>query len=382
MLHLFASLERGGAEQRTLEMVLSRPDEAFAFQVATLSGRGGPLEREFVLAGAQVHHLTLKSGRFPGQLRRLVRTQRIDIVHSHVDIYSGVVLFLARWFGVRGRVAHFRSDGTGLESTRWKRLLGAGLRLLLDHSATVIVGVSPSALDCAWRSTWASDPRCRVLLSGLDLDRAERGIRTADSARTDLGASDSVHLVLHVGRDIPSKNRARALNVFGRIADADSDAMLVFLGREDPRELQRWHAVAASLGVHDRIVNLGDRADALRFIAAADLLLVTSTREGLPGVVAEAATVGTPVLASDLPGVRFLAERLGGINVLDLEQPDRCWAAAAVTLLSHRPDSDERLARVAATRGTEFDVRVAEMAYRRVWRDAVIVNRPSGRDGR
>jgi glycosyltransferase involved in cell wall biosynthesis len=44
----------------------------------------------------------------------------------------------------------------------------------------------------------------------------------------------------------------------------------------------------------------------------------------------EALACGAPVVASNLPGVREIAERTAGVTVLDLEQPDSAWAAAIV----------------------------------------------------
>ena len=66
--------------------------------------------------------------------------------------------------------------------------------------------------------------------------------------------------------------------------------------------------MAAGLPNSSRLLLVGERWDLPEWLCSADLLLVTSMREGLPGVVLEAVAAGTPVVASDLPGVRWLEE--------------------------------------------------------------------------
>ena len=86
----------------------------------------------------------------------------------------------------------------------------------------------------------------------------------------------------------------------------------------------------------DGVALAGNRSDIVRLVKAADLMIFPSLWEGLPGAVLEAASAGIPVLASDLPGVRELAEHLSRIEALSLERADRDWALRAAELASSR----------------------------------------------
>jgi glycosyltransferase involved in cell wall biosynthesis len=96
-------------------------------------------------------------------------------------------------------------------------------------------------------------------------------------------------------------------------------------------------ARVTSLGLTDHVVLAGERADVASLVAAADLLLLTSLREGIPGVVLEARAAGTPVVATDLPGVREIERRLGGVTPVGLDQPDATWADHALAALAVAP---------------------------------------------
>src|SRR6202008_736578 len=63
-------------------------------------------------------------------------------------------------------------------------------------------------------------------------------------------------------------------------------------------------ALHAELGLGDRFRLLGYRDEAGRLIAGASLFVLASPHEGLPVTVMEALTLGVPVVAPDVGGLR------------------------------------------------------------------------------
>jgi glycosyltransferase involved in cell wall biosynthesis len=87
---------------------------------------------------------------------------------------------------------------------------------------------------------------------------------------------------------------------------ARPDASLWFIGEGPAR-----YALASSaseLGIGNRVVFTGQRADLPGLLSAFDLVVLASEREGMPYVLIEAMAMARPILATDVDGVPELVE--------------------------------------------------------------------------
>ena len=371
--HVLGSVDRGGVEMRMLEVARALREDGPKLSMVTLTGREGSLAQDFKSAGASILPMPLSSPVFAYTFVRFLRKNRIKVVHSHVHLASGFILALAALGGARIRIANFSSDGRSRsEQSLLTRSKYALMRYLLNLFATDIIGIAPSTLTVAWNKGWEDDPRCRVLMTGFDLDK----FTGAGSAGfpAELGIEPHEPVVVHVGRaDIPTKNRDGAIRFFGEYAKSNADGVLLFIGRDGSDAEQaaanraRWLALTEQYGVTSRVLYAGERMDVPELLASADLLLFTSTLEGLPGVLVEARAAGTPVISSDVPGAVHLARHVDGIELLSLERPASTWSDAIARQLKNRPTPASREQARAKLRGSELDIEVAVRHYRKLW---------------
>lgn len=100
--------------------------------------------------------------------------------------------------------------------------------------------------------------------------------------------------IVGVGRLEPQKRWDRLIAAFPRIAE---DVKLLILGEGSLRaELE---AQVAALGLGRRVVLPGHAGDPLPALAGAAVAVLTSDYEGVPGVLREALSVGTPVVSTE-----------------------------------------------------------------------------------
>lgn len=311
--HIFGAMDRGGAEMRTLEVVPHVPGTRHLY--VTLSGRRGELADGIEAAGGLVLPCRL-SAAFPIRFWQLLRHHRPAVVHSNVATFSGAILLIAKLAGVPRRVAHFRSDGDQHGNGWRRRLQRTVMRRLIRLSATDVIGNAPGALAFATGARVVGARGGSVIPDGVVVG-PEPDERQPAELR-----------LLHIARTLPTKRRERAVEILAAGRAAGLAVRLVLVGAMSDEEADGLGALADRLGVRSALELSGPTAEVPAALREADALLVTSTREGLSGVVLEALAEGCPVISTKLPGAAFIARSCVGLQLVLPDAPDEVWVGA------------------------------------------------------
>lgn len=159
--------------------------------------------------------------------------------------------------------------------------------------------------------------------------------------RTALGIDVEARLAVCIGALSPEKDVVSAVRA---LASLPGRWHLVVAG--DGPERERVEQEAASIGP-GRVRLLGQVSDTVQLMAAADVLLLSSRTEGMPGVVIEAAMVGVPSVVTDVGFVREIVED----SVTGFVVPPGRPEALALAVLRCEEDLD-RLGAAAYERAT------------------------------
>jgi L-malate glycosyltransferase len=108
-------------------------------------------------------------------------------------------------------------------------------------------------------------------------------------------------VLVHVGGFTYEKNHVRLIEIFDEIRKKQPGASLHFIGSGPLK--QQIEELVNQKGLAQHVRFYGFRNDAMQFIKNADVLLLPSIIEGLPGVILEAFYCKTPVVAYDVGGI-------------------------------------------------------------------------------
>ncbi|HEX9775584.1 MAG TPA: D-inositol-3-phosphate glycosyltransferase [Actinomycetota bacterium] len=284
-----------------------------------------------------------------------------DAIHAHYWL-SGWVGRLAaeRWdrplvqsFHTLGRVKNLlRAPGEPAEplvrTTAEEKIIAA---------ADIVLAPTPVEAAELVRLYDADPSRVRVVPPGVDTDRFTPRAAEGEPAATRamLGVDEARPLVLFAGRLQPLKAPDRAIRALAQLRTLAPgiDPALVIVGGPSgsagagPGELR---ALARKLGVGGDVV-LHPPVPHERMPAvyrAADVVLVPSRTESFGLVAIEASACGTPVVATDVGGLR-LAVRDGVTGVLVPGEDDLAYARALAGLLT-----DPALAQAMGEQGSRY----------------------------
>lgn len=183
-----------------------------------------------------------------------------------------------------------------------------------------------------------------------------RVVPGAPVARASLNTADDAFVVVAVGRFVKIKGYDTLVRVLARLPGV----ILWLVG--DGEERPALEKLAAELGVLDRIRFAGWQADPGPFLAAADVVAMSSSHETLGNVILEGWSVGKPVVSTRAKGPLWLITE--GEDGLLADIGDDEQFAAAVERLRTSPALRKKL--VAGGRRTlegRFTVDAVTSAY-------------------
>lgn len=218
----------------------------------------------------------------------------------------------------------------GADITYWGTLPWARRRMVAAaHAADLITAVSQSLAEQV-AALGIPENKIRIHYTGVDLERFTSDGR--EEARQSAGFTRPT--ILSVGALIERKDYPLSFRALALVPDVD----LVIAG--DGPDRAKLEALALDLGLKDRVKFLGpvphDQLSVL--FRAADMLALTSRREGLANVLVEALACGTPVVTMDVEGAREAVDRPTAGLVVTARTPEAVAEAFRHVLgQSHNP---------------------------------------------
>jgi D-inositol-3-phosphate glycosyltransferase len=247
-------------------------------------------------------------------MRRLARERDYAFVSSHYWLSGVAGEAAARACGV-GHVHTLHSHGVARRQRDAVTLerIEAERRLLRDAT---IVALSASHLP-VFHKKYGMVSDAHVVPGGVDTERFCHADRAA--ALLSLGLSPDVTWIGYVGRLTREKGIDDLLKAFALSRSRGCDAQLFVVGgaRKKSR-IPDLSEQARNLGIVDAVRFLGSIAndDVAVAFQAADVIAVPSHYEAFGLVALEAMATGTPIVASDVGGLRDLVkEERGGKRV-------------------------------------------------------------------
>jgi len=252
-----------------------------------------------------------------------------DLIDAHYYYPDGVAAaLLAAWLNKPFVMTARGSDLNVMGHYRWP---ARQMRWAARRAASNIA-VSRSLADII--IGWGIEPsRVHVLRNGVDCERFQPV--PVPQARSQLGVQ-GWPVLLTVGNLVPLKRQAMALETLGTLRATYPQATLLIVGEGPERaNLQRR---AVELGLRDRVSFAGavTQSALSLYYSAADVLLLTSEREGWPNVVLESMACGTPVVAARVGGVPEIVRGPPLGELIEFHR-SRDYAEAVTRLVSQPP---------------------------------------------
>ena len=163
------------------------------------------------------------------------------------------------------------------------------------------------------RQEYCAHPgRTRVVFNGANLQKF--AVRDKASARDRLKISRDVRMVLALNRIHPVKNLPMQVRGIKYAIDQGLNIELHIVGRasliDEIEEREVLNRLIADLGVTTRVLFHDYVADPSDYIAAADVVALTSFTEGAPNALIEAMAMGKPIVSTKVGAIDEITQGL------------------------------------------------------------------------
>lgn len=306
ILFFIYQMGAGGAARTILNIVNNLDRDKFTPVLVTLNYEGSyehNVKKDVTFI--KLNTKRLRSAIFP--LAKVIRREKIDIVFSTIPNYNTIAI-LAKLFSRSGANIIVREAallGGNFKADAKLRLYGLLYRLFADR----VIALSNGVKDNIVQRYKVKKDNITVIYNPVDTESIEHSA-AAGSIEPDHEAifQKEGKIIVTAGRLVKDKDHDTLLKAFAQLVkDYQQECRLVILGEGERK--QELLKLAEELQIKEQVHFLGFQKNPYIYFKKSDLFVLSSIREGFGHVLAEALTVGIPVVSTNC--------RPGAIEVLD-----------------------------------------------------------------
>ena len=306
IIHLVYWMELWGMEVSIAQQASDQKERGADVTVVCLYENGKKGE-ELKAKGIEVIALNLRRGRglmnLIRPLSRICKERKIDVINNHVVGVEMQTALVVLWRRIKKSIYIIHAPVSHTGWRKWRGILRAKIaNLCFDR----IVMVSEALKEHHVRSFKIKPERISVVLNGVDPEVFYPRTIVPEERAKALGLDFIGPNTFVVGtavqlkayKDVPTLIRAAV-----RVKQKQGGGVMFVVAGVGPLKA-RLKALVKELGIEDCFKLVGWIKDMPNFLAAVDLLALTSVIEGLGTIVVQAMATGLPVVVTDSIGVR------------------------------------------------------------------------------
>jgi glycosyltransferase involved in cell wall biosynthesis len=265
------------------------------------------------------------------EVRNIIKDYRPDLIHTHqfASDFYGSLASLGLNIPVVSHIHNPRRESPSRKLMRYvlsKWLLSAFIAVV-DEKAEELKKFIPAVKDSVYVLYNAIDPESLQLPAGY----------SRSSYRSRFSIPENALVVGACGRLSWEKGYDLLVKAFHMILQHISECYLLIVG--DGPEKSKLEELAAALGVADRVIFAGYRADVSAVMSTFDVFVISSYTEAFPMVALEAMCAGLPLVMTNTVSAKDVLSSASLIV-----SPSAPSLAEGIIYLLTNPEARKRLA--------------------------------------
>lgn len=313
-----------------------------------------------------------------GRLARLLREHVIDIVHSHNWGTLVETAIARRLASVKCHIHAERGmELRDIKVNSWRRKLRGNCMRWSFTQADAVIAVAESVRQRVSQRCGFPIQRVRVIPNGVDSSPKKRNSNVREELRRSINILPNAVVVGSIGRFVPVKDFATAVEAIKQLIQRGHDVHLVLVGDGPLRQSITDQIQGENVG--GRIHLVGKQQNIWDWLSVMDVYVNSSLNEGMSQSLLEAMAAGLPSVVTD---VGDSAAIVGGEKPFGLKvRPSDATALADVLKqLVEQPQRRKELSKNALIRHHSiYNVETMVRRYEALYNQLYKKNNPVGR---
>lgn len=320
ILHVVRYLEQGGIQN--LLMNLYRNIDRQRVQFDFLVCGEGFFDEEVKSLGGRIYvmpYITeIGEKKYKKVLEEFLKKHtEYQIIHSHLNQVSGVVMEVCKKQHIATRIAHAHTN------KNTNHLIGKiykyYLQSKINNNATHFFACSQEAAKWLFKK---KETEAILIKNGIDIDKFLFSSKDRQNIRKQYHLQDDIVLIGHVGRFSKVKNHIFLLEIFQEYHKKNQNSVLMMIGDGETKEQIKERIKEMNLS--QNIILLESQKEIAKYYSAFDYFVFPSLFEGLGIVLIEAQTAGLKCFASN----KVIPQEVnitGNVTFIDLKDGPQKW---------------------------------------------------------
>lgn len=335
VLHIVGGMNVGGTETMLMNLYRNIDRDKYKFHFISYYNKKGFYDDEIEKLGGKIIHMKF-SNRFGAissifQLKKLIKENNYEIVHSHTLFNCGIGVLAAYLGGAKIRISHAHTVFEE-ESSFLKRMYITIMRKLIRIFSTDFLACSEKAGAFLFGKDILEKENYTFLPNYVDYKKYINDI-DKEKVRAELGIKNNEIVLGHVGRLIPPKNHIFILEIVKLLKDKGERVKAIFVGDGDQRE--NIEKKIKEYGLEENIIITGMVSDPEKYMKDMDIFILPSIYEGFGLVLLEAQASGLPCLVSENIQKETDLE-LGLVSKCNLDAGTEIWSKKIIEMVNNK----------------------------------------------
>lgn len=364
ILHVFSSLELGGAQRRFIEY-LTRSEAGFVHSVYAMDSNYDALKLVDGLEAPENGTQLVPKGKTIAAIRasrRLLKQQRPDLLVTYN--WGATEWSLANKYFPICPTIHIQDGFT--EDELEGEIASRRMMRSFAYAKCKAVVVPSQTLEKQVKVNWSLSPKqLQFIPNGIDIDRFI--CPASDDLVKSLGLDPAKQIIGTVAGLRPEKNVGRLIEAFSLVEDSFPDTQLVIVG--EGVGMPALKMLADRVCKKEAVIFTGGLPNPEHILPAFNIFSLSSDTEQMPISVIEAMAVGLPVVSTHVGDV---SQMVSDANKDYIAGKDAKTLAENLCALLKAPDVASRIGAANQEKAkTSYAIETMVETYDRLFTDAI-----------